>query len=487
MRRYWWGIAALHGALTAVPAASETLTEALVRTNATNPVLAGERARLRSIEEDVAIARSEGGLHIGGTAGLVRNVERTGTAEPGALTGGVDADYRLFAGGGVRNAVRAAKLRVASARAGLRAVEGAVFVETVRAYVDIIRDDAIAALGADQVRVLEADVAASGARLRYGDATGTDRAQSEARLAGARGRLAAARSQQVASREEYRRLTGAWPAMLERPPPLPRTPATPQEAVHIALSDNSELAAARLAARAAAVDVQVERADRLPAISLGSGAGYRRSIGEPGAAPWREGTDLRVGLTARIPLYQGGAVAARVRQARSRESRANEQVIAVERGVIADVRSAYASLAAATGRLESRMAAVGANEQALRGVRAGNMVGTHSILDVLNAEQELLDARTLLVAAHRDEYVAAFTLLDAMGQMDADTLAIAEEAATPPSRHVLAYDIGALIDDAPSLPQRTMMLDYDFTGLWNEAPAPPVLGYELANLLNDMI
>ena len=432
-RAAWLAGAALAGALAGGPVLADTLRDALIRTYSGNPTMTGARARLRAIDEGVAIARSQGRPQIGGTAGITQDFKGLGRLRNGgrAVTGTVDVDYPLFQGGRVANAIRAADARVTAGRADLRVTEGDVFTEAVGAYMDVIRDTSIVELNGNQVKVLQTNLEASRDRFEVGDLTRTDVAQSEARLAGARSQLAAAEGQLTASRENYRRVIGALPGTLEPPPPLPPLPGTPEQAVQIALANNAALASAGAATQAAGFDVRSERAGRLPTLSATTGASYNNylntldeAVGTPGANVDQVQTDARVGLTARIPLYQGGGVAARVRQARALESQSLERTIETERFVIADARATFASYQAAREQIRSSEVAVAANTLALEGTRAENTAGTRTILDVLNAEQELLNSQVALVSARRDEYVAGFALLNAMGQAEMDDLGL---------------------------------------------------------------
>lgn len=419
---------AFAGTVAIAPAHGDTLRDALVRTYSGNPTLTGARARLRAIDEGVSIARSSGRPQLTGTAGITQDFRGIARFRNGgrAVTGAVDIDYPLFRGGSVRNAVRAADARVTAGRAELRAAEGDVFTDAVGAYMDVIRDTSIVELNQNQVRVLETNLQASKDRFEVGDLTRTDVAQSEARLSGARSQLAAAQGQLTSSRENYRRVIGVLPGVLEPPPPLPPLPETADKAVELALANNPNLASAGALAQASGLDVRVARADRLPTLSVNTGASYNNLLdtnaenlgGQPGTTLDQVQTAATVGLRARIPLYQGGGVAARVRQARALESQSIEQTIESERFVVAESRAAFASYQAAQEQIRSSEAAVSANTLALEGVRAENSVGTRTILDVLNAEQELLNSQVALVTARRDAYVAGFRLLNAMGQAE---------------------------------------------------------------------
>jgi outer membrane protein len=417
-------------ALAGGAAHAETLREALVRTYQTNPTITAQRQQLRTVDEGAAIARAGLRPQVSATAGVNQDVVSTGRGSLGRnFNAGVDVSYPLFNAGRVRNQIAAADVRVEAGRANLRATEGDIFTEAVGAYMDVIRDRSIVALNANQVRVLETNLQATRDRFEVGDLTRTDVAQSEARLSLARSQLALAEGRLTQSEENYRRVTGSWPGDLQPPPPLPPLPATAEQAVDIALANNPDLIAVQAQIRAAGLDVDVLRADRLPSLAAVGSSRYINYLGradEQAGVPQgtldNSQTSAGVGVQARIPLYQGGLVGARVRQAQALRSQLLEQGIAVERGIIAQTRAAFASYQAALEAIRSNEIAVAANQLALEGTRAEQTVGTRNVLDVLNAEQELLQSQVALVTARRDAYVAGFALLNAMGRAEADDL-----------------------------------------------------------------
>ncbi|MCJ7420662.1 TolC family outer membrane protein [Sphingomicrobium astaxanthinifaciens] len=432
------GFLAFGAALVAIacPAAAsaqdrESLSEALVDAYRTNPTLTAQREALRGTDAGVALARAGSRPTLSAIAGLDRELSRRGAlgsqAQDFNLSVGADLSLPLFQGGRVKNDIRAAKARVEAGRATLRAVEGDVFTQAVAAYMDVIRARAVVDLSANQVEVLTTNLEATEDRFEIGDLTRTDVAQSQARLQLAQSRLAGAVGQLAAAEEIYRQVIGDDPGELAPPPPLPPLPETPEQAVRIALVDNADLEAARELAQAAGFDVRVARAARLPTLSaVGSGT-YVNALGNAGedvfGSPFpNDGSVTSVGLTSRIPLYQGGAPAARVAQAQAFAAQRLELLVAAERAVIAEARSAFAAYEAAQRAIEANQVAVEANELALEGARLENSIGTRSVLFVLDAEQELLNARVDLVTAERDAYVAGFRLLNAMGQAEADDL-----------------------------------------------------------------
>jgi len=427
-------VAAAIGALLVGGAAgAETLRDALVQTYNSNPTISGQRAQLRGLDEQASITRSGLRPQVSATVGVNQDVLATGRAGTGRnLTGGLNLSYPLFNAGRVRNQIRAADIRVEAGRANLRATEGDIFTEGVGTYMDVIRDRSIVTLNESQMRVLETNLRASRDRFEVGDLTRTDVAQSEARLSLARSNLATAQGRLRGSEENYRRVIGVLPGDLQPPPSLPQLPATPDQAVDVALANNADLVAITAQARAAGFDISVARADRLPTVNA---LGTSRYINALGTANDQQGIDpgsgfnlpnstttAGVGVEARIPIYQGGVVGARVRQAQAFQSQFLEQGIAVERSVVANTRAAFASYRASLDAIRSNEVAVAANNLALEGTRAEQSVGTRNVLDVLNAEQELLNSQVALVTARRDNYVAGFALLNAMGQAEAEDL-----------------------------------------------------------------
>ncbi len=423
--------AAVVPAPTPVDGPNQTLREALAATYAANPTLMAERAQLRATDESVALARAGGRPTVDVDAGLnqdllTRNIIGRNGRD---FSAGVTVGLPVYSGGRVRNSVRAANARVDAGRADLRATEGDIFTEAVAAYMDVIRDRSIVQLNQNQVRVLETNLQATQDRFEVGDLTRTDVAQSDARLALARSNLALAMGRLETSEENYQRVIGLAAGNLAAPNPLPPLPSDPATAVDVALVNNADLASIVSQARAAGFDVAVARGQRLPTISLNNTTRYFNALdtadeaaGQPEGTLPNTTTTSGIGLSLRLPLYQGGAASARVRQSQAIRTQLLETSIAVERLVTANARSAFANWMAARESIASNEIAVAANQLALEGVRAEQTVGTRNVLDVLNAEQELLNSQVALVTARRDEYVAGFQLLNAMGQAEAEDL-----------------------------------------------------------------
>ncbi len=419
-------------ALVAAPLKAETLREALVKAYNTNPTLTGARAGQRAIDEGVPIAKAQGRPDASVQPTYFENLMQDSGAsvtQARGITATGTVSVPIYAGGGIKNAVRAAENRVEAGAASLRGAESAIFSAVVGAYMDVIRDESVVDLNRAQVGVLQVNLEATKDRFEIGDLTRTDVAQSEARLALAISNMESARANLIRSKEIYIQLVGNAPENLEAPPPLPNLPETPDGAVNIALDGNPDLIAARENREAAGFDRKAASASRLPTVGVFTQSSYSNAINSissniPGFQADNSSLTAQAGVRATIPLYQGGRPAAQIRQAQARLGQAQEQEIAAEREAIAQTRAAYASWRASLEVIASSERAVAANELSLEGVRAENSVGNRTILDILNAEQELLNSKVQLVTARRNAYVAGFSLLAAMGKAEARDLGL---------------------------------------------------------------
>nr|WP_232367503.1 TolC family outer membrane protein [Altererythrobacter lutimaris] len=416
-------------ALAGTPAQAETLREALAKAYLSNPSLQASRAEQRATDEEVPIQRANGLPNVGVTGNHIEFLKlspNSFNAPKRRLQIGPDLSVPLYSGGATRNAIKAAKERVSAGQAGLRGTESNIFSQVVAAYMDVLRTEALVALSKNQVEVLSVNLEATRDRFEIGELTRTDIAQSESRLALAQSDLQNARANLIGAREDYLRLVGNAPSNLEAPPPLPGLPETVGESVVIALENNPDLIAAKERAEAAGYDSEVAGAGRLPTVGAFGNYDYTDyfgTLGGPIASNFSQTErTANVGVQITIPIFQGGQPAARQRQAFARESAALENVVATQRLVIDNTRSAYAAWQASTAVIASSEAAVAAAELSLEGVRAENSIGNRSILDVLNAEQELLSARAQLITSQRNAYVSGFALLANMGRAEARDL-----------------------------------------------------------------
>jgi len=433
--------------LAALPAHADTLKDALDAAYRTNPTLEAARAGQRATDENVPIQRANAlpTVNVNGiyTEYLKQSSGNSFVSPERSATGQASLTVPVYQGGAVKNGIRAAETRDLAGRASLRGNESTLFSQVVAAYMDVILNEAVVGLNSNNVNVLNVNLQSTQDQFQIGQLTRTDVAQSQSRLALAQGDLRTSQSNLIAARERYIQLVGKAPVDLQAPPPLPGLPGTVVVALDEAKKNNPDLISAQEAADAAGFDTKAAGASRLPRVSLfvnGGATDYLGSAGSsliPGAVK-NFTTTATAGAQLTLPLYQGGKPAAQERQAQDRESQALEQVVATERSVVQQVRAAYAAWQASNEIIASTQTAVSAAELSLEGTRAEQTVGTRQILDILNAEQELLQAQVQLVTARRNAYVAGFTLLAAMGRAEARDLGLADEG--PLYDPVVNYD-----------------------------------------------
>ncbi|MBC7520270.1 MAG: TolC family outer membrane protein [Sandarakinorhabdus sp.] len=422
---------ALVSALGSVtPASADTLAAAIASAYDGNPDLAAQRAAVRSADEAAPQALAPGRPTLGtrltaDQAGLdFKDNGRTYTA-------GLQLQQSLYQGGRTRTGVSAAENRILAARARLRSTENTIVLNVVTAYVDVLRFARVVELNQSQVKVLEREQQQAKDRFEVGDLTRTDVAQSQARLAVAQSNLVVAENQLAAARQAYLRVVGRLPEDLAPMPPLPLLPDNAGLAVELARENSPALLAARFDEAAARYDVINLQQSRLPTIDAQlSGAVSKYQGGGGGSNFVRQGTFVTQDalVTATIPLWQRGNVGSLVRQAQQRRGQLMAVITSADRQTEESVVNSFNQLRAARAIIVANKVAVDANALAAEGVKQENQVGTRTIIEVLNAEQERLNSEVNLVAARRDEQVAAYSLLSALGAAEAGALGIPVQA-----------------------------------------------------------
>ena len=257
--------------------------------------------------------------------------------------------------------------------------------------------------------------------------TRTDVAQAEARLSRATSDRIQAAGDLTSSRAAYKTTVGSWPTTLEPVPPLTGVPASENEAMAIALEHNPILLAAKFVEEASRHGIGVAKGGLLPTITLDGDLSHTEGTVTTGSQ--RDSAQIIAQLV--VPLYQSGQVYSELRQSKQIAQQRRIEVEQVRRDVVEGVTTSWERLTTAQARFRSRSEEVRAAEVALEGVRQEAELGARTTLDVLDAEQELLDARVALVVARRDEYVAAFELSAAIGRLTADELGLAVEHYDP--------------------------------------------------------
>jgi outer membrane protein len=405
-------------------ARADSLSAAIASAYETNPELQAQRAIVRQIDEQVPQALSGYRPSVGATVGLTQNGDNFNDSGR-AFTAGGTISQPLYSGGSTVAAVNAGENRILAARAALRAAENQITVSVVSAYANVLALQRVVDLTNNQVKVLGRELQASKDRFDVGDLTRTDVAQSEARLARSQTELIAAQGALETAREAYLRVVGRPPVDLEPAPPLPMLPGTPGQAVDIAQVNNPSLIAARFNEAAARYDVRTIEGARLPSVAANAGVGYANYSGPSTSFPPGDYFTQQIGVSATVPLYQAGQVGSQIRQAQEKRSQLMEQISATSRQVVESTSNSYIAVQTARATIKSAEVGIRANTLALEGVKQENMVGSRTLLDVLNAEQELLTSQVDLVRAKRDEYVAAYQLLANLGVAEATVLRVA--------------------------------------------------------------
>lgn len=427
-------VAAAQEANTALP--RFTLNEALSIAYETNPQLAAARAGLRATDEDVATANAGWRPQIAATGtynvaqykylndtqtanGIIRTPTTINTHP---LEGQLGITQPIFRGGQTYAEIGKAKANVRAGRASLIATEQTVLLMAVTAYMDVVRDTAIVNLRRQNVATLRKARDGTALEFKAGSLTRTDVAQSEARLAAAEAGLTAAEGQLAISHANYLQAIGRPAESLEETPTLPPLPKSETEAADFAGKANPALIEAREHERAASYAVDSAFGAMLPNMSVTGGYSYSQGSQTSALGTGMVVHGLGVSGTLNVPIYQGGAEHAAVRKARELHAQADLTISLTDRQVRQAVASAWHSYLAAEASIASNVATAKADEIAFTGVGKERRAGGRTILDLLNAQQELLNAQVAVVSARRDTVVAAYQLLSASGQLTAQGL-----------------------------------------------------------------
>lgn len=415
--------------------AADSLTDALVKAYQSNPELLAERANLRATDEQVAqaIAQWRPTITINGD---YSKIDSKSKSDPSVVTiqtktepwgADITATQTVFAGGRILAQRRQADAQVRAGRARLQSTEQSIFLDTISSYMNVVRDEATLNLNQQNVDLLKKQLEAAQARFQVGEITRTDVAQAEARLSAGQAQLTSAEAALKASRLFYEKTVGEAPSGLDKKPIVPAVPASEAEAREVANVSNPTLIAAREGEKAAeyAVDFAVGRL--LPTVSVQ--ASYGKNGQERGLETIGEDTRLTASVTA--PLYQGGAEWSQIREAKELNNRARLDTETARRATDEAVSNAWESYRAAKASSAANREQVRAAEIAFEGVQQELEVGSRTTLDVLNQQQELLNARVALVRSERDEVVAGYAVLAAVGRLTAKELGLPVELYDP--------------------------------------------------------
>jgi outer membrane protein len=418
-------------------AAAETLRQAMAAAYRNNPRLDAERARLRATDEEVPRARSGYRPQVLGSADMGRQHIETapktssnGEANPWGYS--LTVTQQVFSGFRTMHAVSEAEAQVRAGREQLRTVEQQILLESVTAYADVVRDQALLRLRENNVNVLTRELVAMEARRAEREVTRTDVAQTKARRARSLSQLDAARANLKASRAAFEKVNGHPPSSLAPPTPPSRfLPRSLDEAAAIGERESPVVVAALYREQAARHNIGRVRGELLPEVRLE--ARYDQRF-DPSRALSEQEVASVTGRVS-VPLYEGGETHARVRQSKHTHVSRLQEIEQARSETQAAVTQAWSRYGASRGQLRSDNAQVEAARIALEGVREEEKAGQRTQLDVLNAEQELLDAEVQLIVTRRDLIVAAYTLLAQMGRLGAHDLGLVEEVYDPSAHY----------------------------------------------------
>lgn len=423
------GVLLASAALVGVrPAAGQTLQEALAMAYANNPTLQAARANLRAVDENVpqALAGWRPTVQITGSGG-----QQTSSTIGQPAVGGFrqDSPWRsrdiytiqgsvtqpLYRGGRTTAQTRRAENQVLAQRARLLATEQQVLQDAVTAYVQVIQLTEEVRLNTNNVQVLTRQLQATNERFRVGEITRTDVAQAESRLAGAIASRADSEGRLQQARATFTRVVGQPPQRLTPPQPLRQVAGSTQQAATLASQNNPNVVAALFDEAAARDNIDIQFSNLMPQVSL-NGTIFRQD-NQTTDGLRQNGTQITANLT--MPLYQGGAEYSLVRQARQQAQQARQVVEDQRRTASQQATQAYETLVSARAQVEANRAQIRAAEIALDGVQREAIVGSRTTLDVLNAEQELLNARVALVRGLAALITASHNLAVAVGRLTA--------------------------------------------------------------------
>ena len=412
------------GTLGSLSAGAETLNDALALSYLNNPALRAQRAQLRATDEGVPQALSGWRPTVVVSGSLSEEYSNVTPAPPVVSFGagdsfaksvGIAVQQPLFRGFRTTAETDQADNLVRAGRADLVGTEQQVLTDSVTAYMNVLRDQAVLELNINNEQVLRRELEAAQDRFDVGEVTRTDVAQAESRLARAIADRVAAEGNLEISRADYVQVIGTAPGALDQPAPYSALPADLFEVKTLSGGNNPAVLAAFAREAAARDAVQLVTGELLPSLTLDGAYGYSD---DPSFSTLNS-ESATVGATLTIPIYQAGAVTSRVREAKQLVSQRRMEIADAKRQSIEDATQAWEVLVTARAQVTAFEEEARSTRIALEGVQEESQAGLRTVLDVLDAEQEYLDARVNLVDARRNEVVASYALLSTLGNLTA--------------------------------------------------------------------
>ncbi|MES0823840.1 TolC family outer membrane protein [Ruegeria sp. SCP11] len=434
-------------ALSAIPGRAvwaDNLTDAFIGAYNTSGLLEQNRALLRAADEDVAIALSALRPIINWAVEVSQDYTRNSTDlgvvrnEPTSFFTGLTLSQLIYDGGFSVLGKQSAQETVLATRQSLLDVEQQVLFRGLNAYLGVLLQEETVQIRLNNVDVSAEELRASQDRFDVGEVTRTDVALSEAQLASSQADLAVARGNLSIAQAEYVNAVGKQPGRTAGQPSLPNLPRSEAEAVSLAQRNHPAILSAQHQVRALDLVVQQERANLGPNVSLNADAGIRESYDNDDSLE-----DATIALRFNQPIYAGGRLAASVRRAMATRDASRANLLNVQKDITQGVADAYAAFQAASASLRASTERVRASQVAFDGIREEATLGARTTLDVLNAQQDLLDAQLAEVASRTERSRAAYQLLQAQGILTAERLGLAVQIYDP----TLYYN---LVKNAPA-------------------------------------
>lgn len=424
-----------------------TLNAALMSAYEKNPDLEAARASLRAVDETYAQATAGFKPAVTGKADYTSNYGEfsTGTAKSDPKTLSLEVTQSLYSGGSTVANVSSSYNKIKAERASLKVAEQAVLLDAVKAYMNYIRDQGVLELNVKNESVLKSHLEASRERFKLGDITRTDVSQAESRLAKATAGRIAAEGDLKKTRAFFEQVIGLSPLDLQKPAWTVSMPASEEAALDLALRNNPAIVAARYSEDAARDSTRSIEGENLPQISL---TGTVSKIYDPTSVATDEEDTRSVGVRATLPLYSGGSTTSKIRQSRQTENQLHMKTRSAERAVRQEVIEAWEGFTAAVAESRALQTQTDAAKLALDGVTVESEFGARTTLNLLDAEQEYLDAQVAHVSAETDRIIAAYGILAAVGNLTAEGLHLKLSPYDPVKNFQNVNNVGSSTDTA---------------------------------------
>jgi len=423
-------------------ASADTLRQALIKAYNNSGLLEQNRAVLRAADEDVAQAAATLRPVFNWSAGVTHNFSNTdSTSQSLALS----AEMTIYDGGSNKFAIEATKETVLATRQSLISVEQNVLLDAVQAYMDVRRETETVALRQNNLRVIQEELRAAQDRFDVGEVTKTDVALAEARLASSLAQLEAAKGATQQAKARYKQAVGVNANGLSTPPSLPKLPASAEAAQSVAIRNHPAMRQIQHTIKAADLNIARAKTASGPTATIGGSYGIARTNSSKATEPGS------ISFNIRGPIYTGGNIPSVIRKAQAQKEAQVANLHVSKRQIEQATATSYALLDMARASRKATEEQIRASQVAFDGTKEEATLGARTTLDVLNAEQDLLNAKASLISAMADEQVAAYRLLAQMGQLTVDHLNLPVQKYDPAAYYNHVKNAPAATDQGKAL------------------------------------